>query len=205
MNILWILLKNNIWFAIIRKSNSTGDIMNDRIKIFNGKEEGYTAKEAMAHVVEYMKVGTVHPIEMVSIEDTKEAGEESPLFVKMFMRYLHRNSKKVFLLARDEDMLHKLKTHIEKSYSRIHIMGAVEWDGQESACDMILNQVNGAEVDCVVAAIKTDVQDVFWEKYRASLDAKVWIGLGTTMKRKKKSSVFVKVRKIFLKFSTREE
>lgn len=179
--------------------------MNDRIKIFNGKEEGYTAKEAMAHVIEYMKVGTVHPIEMVSIEDTKEAGEESPLFVKMFMRYLHRNSQKVFLLAKDEDTLLKLREYIEKSYSRIRIMGAVEWDGQENACDMILNQINGVEVDCIVAAIKEDVQDMFWEKYRTSLDAKVWMGIGTNMRRKKKSSMYVKVKKIFSKFWVREE
>lgn len=178
-------MKKNKRFAIIKKSNSIGEIMNDRIKIFGGKEEGYTAKETMAHVVGYMNTGAVHPIEMVSIEDRKEVGEESPLFVKMFMRYLHKNSKKVFLLAKNEDMLLQLKEYIEKSYSKISIMGTAEWDGQETACDMILNQINGAEVECILAAIGEEAQKMFWEKYRTSLDAKVWMGLGTKLKRKK--------------------
>ena len=57
--------------------------MNEKIEICSGKEEGYTAKEAMKLAVEHMKAKTAHVISIITLED-KRWDSESVLFVKMF-------------------------------------------------------------------------------------------------------------------------
>lgn len=167
--------------------------MKDKIQILNGKKESYTAKEAMRHVVEYMKMKSAHAIEIVTLQDSKEAGAESVLFVKMFMRFLHKNSGKVFLLAQNEDMLFKLRNYIEETYSRIYIMETANWEDHAASHDMILNRINGAEAECIITALPEEAQTEFVEQYRTALDAKIWLGLGTHLKRKRNSSVLTRI------------
>lgn len=168
--------------------------MSDRIQILNGKQEGYTAKEAMRHVVEYMKTRTVHAIEILELADSKEAGAESVLFVKMFMRFLHKNSGRVFLLAQSEEMLLMLSEHIRENFSGIRVMEMASWEEQATSHDMILNRINGAEAECIIAALSADTQTEFLEQYRTALDAKIWLGLGTHLRQKERKISLKKVR-----------
>ena len=65
--------------------------------------------------------------------------------------------------------------------------------------DMILNRINGGEADCIFAALSGPVQEEFISRYRTSLDAKIWIGLGTRLKNRKKRWDFRKLWKRFIR------
>lgn len=171
--------------------------MSDKIQIMNGEKDGYTAKEAMQHVVEYVNAKSTHAIEVLSIGESKEDGAESVLFVKMCMRFLHKNSKKVFIIAKNDEMLQKLREYIVETYERIQIVETVNWDENAMSHDMVLNQINGDEAECVIAAIPFDEQNDFLEQYRSALDAKIWIGIGTELKAKKGKIILDKIRGFF--------
>ena len=173
--------------------------MSDRVQIINGKQEGYTAKEAMRHVVEYVKKKSAHAIEIIVLEDTKEVGAESVLFVKMFMRFLHKNSGKVFLLAQNEEMLTMLSAHIEENYSGICTTETANWEEHAASHDMILNRINGAEAEYIIAALPANAQEEFLEQYRTALDAKIWLGLGTHLKRRESKFSLPKFRDLFVR------
>lgn len=170
--------------------------MSEKIQIKSGQEDGHTAKEAMKQVVEYMKTNSVHAIQIITIKDSKGFESESVLFVKMFMRFLHRNHGRVFLLAENENMISKLEEYVREKYANIMIVETAVMSEQGVSDDMILNQINGAPAECIIAALSASVQDRFVEQYRTSLDAKIWFGIGTQLKPKKpKWNLFERFRK----------
>ena len=179
--------------------------MNDKIEILTGREQGYTAKEAMRHVVEHMKTPSAQMIEVITLKDAKEADSESVLLVKMFMRFLHKNAGKVFLLAQNEDMLLKLAEYVQETYSRIQIMEVANWEEHAMSHDMILNRINGAEAECIIVALSPEEEKEFVEKYRAALDAKIWLGIGTRLRRKRKTSVLTKVHDFWSRHFLKKE
>ena len=43
---------------------------------------------------------------------------------------------------------------------------------------MLVNAINGSEVDCVLSALSVPLQEDFIAKNRNLLDARVWVGVG---------------------------
>ena len=159
--------------------------MNEKIEICSGKEEGYTAKEAMKLAVEHMKAKTAHVISVITLED-KRWDSESVLFVKMFLRFLHKNRGRVLLLAENPAMADKLEEHIAESNARIRIVERATIEEHGVSDDMILNRINGAEAECIIASLPAEMEERFLEKNRTELDAKIWFSIGTHLKQKKK-------------------
>ena len=169
--------------------------MNGKIKIWNEVQGCCTAKGAMQQVVTYMNAKNAYAIGVFTMEDTKEIDAESELFVKMSMRFLHKNSKKVFLLAQNEDMLLELGDYVEETYPKIRVMEMANWEENAMSYDMILNRINGAEAECIIAAIPAEEQETFISQYRTALDAKIWLGVGTNLKKKKSKFIPCKINK----------
>lgn len=163
--------------------------MSEKIQIQNGQTDGYTAKEAMRLVVEAMQVRTAHAIEVVTIEDEKGFEAESLLFVKMFMRFLHKNQGRVLLLAENELMLSNLVQYVQENYAKIRVVEVADLEAHGVSADMVLNRINGAEADYIIAALPTEIQDNFISQYRSALDAKVWFGIGTHLKQKEQRPI----------------
>lgn len=133
----------------------------------------------------------------------KEA--DSYLFVKMFMRFLHKNRAKVFLLAENESVLKQMKSFIEIYSSGIKIIDSVIYDAENVSDDMILNRINGAEIDCVMATLSPPYQQEFVIKNRLLVNARIWIGLGTHLgRRSKKGFVYSKVIQIWNRYIKRK-
>ena len=53
-----------------------------------------------------------------------------------------------------------------------------DYDTIRSTADMLVNAINGSEVDCVLSALSVPLQEDFIAKNRNLLDARVWIGVG---------------------------
>ena len=158
--------------------------MNEKVIINNQKEQGYTAKAAMKLVVEHMKAKTAQAISVITLEDNQDA--ECILFVKMFLRFLHKNRGRVLLLAENPAMADKLEEHIAESNARIRIVERATIEEHGVSDDMILNRINGAEAECIIASLPAEMEERFLEKNRTALDAKIWFSIGTHLKQKKK-------------------
>ena len=161
--------------------------MNEKIEIRSGNEEGYTAKQAMKQVVEHMKAKKDHVITVVTLEE-KRWDSESILFVKMFLRFLHKNRGRVLLLAENAGKVSRLEEHIAESNTQIQVVETMNLEEHGVSADMILNQINGAEAECIIASLPEEVEADFLEKYRTALDAKVWFSVGTHLEKKAKAS-----------------
>ena len=169
--------------------------MNEKIEI-RSEEEGYTAKEAMQQVVEHMKAKTEHVITVITLEE-KRWDSESVLFVKMFLRFLHENRGRVLLLAESKTKVLNLEEHIAQSNGRIQVVETANIEEHGVSADMILNRINGAEAECIIASLPSEVEEEFLEKYRTALDAKVWFSIGTHLKRKNRLSKFRSFAQVF--------
>lgn len=178
--------------------------MSNKIQIQNGQAEGYTAKEAMRRVVEAVQDRTAHAIEVFTIEDEKGLEAESLLFAKMFMRFLHKNQGRVLLLAENDIMLSKLVQYVKENYEKIRVVEIVDLVEHGVSADMILNSINGAEAEYIIAALPTELQDDFISQYRSALDAKIWFGIGTQLK-KKESHWFQKFWSVLLRHFSKKE
>ena len=116
----------------------------------------------------------------VSNEEEPELPEEinMELYLKMFMRYLHKNHKRLYLLVESEEEGQEAFRYLQKAYSGIQLVGLAKVSAEGRADDMLVNAINGSEVDCVLSALSVPLQEDFIAKNRNLLDARVWIGVG---------------------------
>lgn len=118
-------------------------------------------------------------LEAAGITDGKKIREaHQNMFLKMFLRYLHKNRKKVFLLAASEEKKTAFEQYVKKHYSGIQVMDQMVVSGGEQTDDMIINKINGAEAECVLAALPSPVQEGFFCRSKALLNVKLYAALG---------------------------
>ena len=125
----------------------------------------------------------------------KEA--EEMLFMKMFLRYLHKNRKRVFLIADTAELLDALIEYAKNRYSGIRISGTASMEEHGVSDDMIVNMVNGTETDCIMAFLPSPLQEQFALRNKALLNARMWMGLGTDVKDKLMGSLVKNKLKTF--------
>ncbi|MFQ7311292.1 WecB/TagA/CpsF family glycosyltransferase [Sellimonas sp.] len=152
--------------------------------------------------MDLLVVGDKTLLELSNVEDRRLIREaETNLFLKMFMRYLDKGKKKVFLLARTQENLEAFQAHIEKYYRNMVISGMEAVEERPGIDDMIINKINGAETECVLSALPSPFQEDFVERSAHLLDARLWLGIGegiqntrhTNVKKKRIWDIFVKL------------
>ena len=132
----------------------------------------------------------VLPGEELILETAEEARMpkeiDMSLYLKMFMRYLHKNHKRIYLLVESEEEGQEAFRYMQKAYSGIQLIGLAKVSAEGRADDMLVNAINGSEVDCILSALSTPLQEDFIAKNRNLLDARVWIGVGQRLFSKRK-------------------
>ena len=103
------------------------------------------------------------------------------LYLKMFMRYLHKNHKRIYLLVESEEEGQEAFRYMQRTYSGIQLVGLAKVSAEGRADDMLVNAINGSEVDCILSALSVPLQEDFIAKNRNLLDARVWVGVGNRM------------------------
>jgi len=119
-------------------------------------------------------------LEVAQVKEWKFLQEtENRTFLKMFMRYLHKNHKRVYLLVNSTEEGEELYNYFECYYSGIQIVGLAKVSAENRADDMLVNAINGGEIDCVIAALIPPLQEEFIVKNKGLLNTRLWLGLGT--------------------------
>lgn len=124
--------------------------------------------------------------EILEAAEDMEAGRlrevENQLYLKMYLKYLHRNHSRVFLLIDTDGDLDEMTAYFTSHYKGIQIAGAAKVASGTGTDDMLVNAINGGEVDCVIAALRPPVQETFIARNRSLINARMWLGTGGLLK-----------------------
>ena len=93
-------------------------------------------------------------LKAAEIENEKLFREtEENVFLKMFMKYMQKNHKKIFLLADSEENLGKVETVLSRHNRGIRITGQMVVSENEEQIQDAINAINGTETDCIFSEI----------------------------------------------------
>ena len=127
--------------------------------------------------------GEVEILEAAEIMDKSMIRDVSnQIFLKMFLRYLQRNKKRIFLVVPSRSALVELESAITL-YDRHLILvghGILSKDGKSN--ENVINEINGAEVDCILSILPSPEQELFIQENSALLNARIWFGCGDVLK-----------------------
>ena len=118
-------------------------------------------------------------LEAAEVTDRKYLQEtENHVFLKMFLRYLHKNHKRIYLLVESEEDGQNFYDYLERHYGGVQIVGMAKVSAQNRADDMLVNAINGGEIDCIISALASPLQEDFIVRNKTLLNAGLWLGLG---------------------------
>lgn len=146
-------------------------------------------------------------LEAAGVTDERRLKEvDELLFIKMVMRFLHKNSSRVFLLAEDMADLQKLEMYMQEDYSNVQVVGTATMEENAASDDMLLNLVNGAEAECILSALPSPVEEQFIFRNQALVNAKVWLGFGNLLDElKQEKTGFMKVKEFIIRQFLKKE
>ena len=85
------------------------------------------------------------------------------VFLKMFLRYIQRNKKRVFLVAQSETELLEMESAIREHDRKLILAGR-------------------GETDCIFSLLPSPEQELLIQRNSALLNARVWFGCGSVLK-----------------------
>lgn len=136
--------------------------------------------------------GECSVLELAGITDRRKLQEtESQPFIKMLLRFFHKNHSRIFLLTESTEEKIRLTEYLTEYYNGIRVVGGEAVSDDRSSDDMILNSINGVETDCVMSMLPAPQQEAFVVRNRILLNTRMWLGLGKNVqllhnKRKKR-------------------
>lgn len=118
-------------------------------------------------------------LESADITEKKYLREiQERTFLKMLLRYINKHHKRIYLLVETEEEGQEFLRFLEYNCRGAQIGGMAKVSEKDRADDMIVNAINGADIDCVISAMSSPLQEDFVMKNRSVLNANVWLGLG---------------------------
>lgn len=125
---------------------------------------------------------------------------EKKVFLRMFLKYLQRSRKKVFLLAGEEEELLFLRERLRPYANGILPAGQAILQEDGGRKDSVINEINGVEPDCIISVLPYPEQEKFISEAKALLNARVWVGCSLSLlQEEKKKRPSGKLRRFFLK------
>ena len=103
-------------------------------------------------------------------------------FLKLFLKYLQKNQKKIFLLADTEEDLLRTADAVRRYSRGIKLTGSGVIKPDDNKEESLINEINGTETDCILSVLETPYQEQFIGRNRALLNAKVWLGCGAVFR-----------------------
>ena len=103
---------------------------------------------------------------------------ENRIFLKLFLKYLQKNQKKVFLLAETEEELRRAGDAVRRYSRGVRLAGGGIISAEDNREESVINEINGTETDCILSVLTPPYQEQFIMRNKPLLNAKVWLGCG---------------------------
>jgi N-acetylglucosaminyldiphosphoundecaprenol N-acetyl-beta-D-mannosaminyltransferase len=170
----------------------------------------FRSEENVGDIFEALDVvlaGDKEVLQVAGIKDERRLKEvDELLFVKMAMRYLHKNNIRVFLLAETETDLQKLEEYMKEDYSNIQVVEVAAMETKGESDDMLLNLINGSESICILSVLPSPLEEQFVCRNRTLVNAQLWLGLGNLLNEMKKSKTrFEKIKRFVMRLLLKKE
>lgn len=150
--------------------------------------------------IDLLLPGNTEILEAAGIAEKRDIKDlENKVFLKMFLKYLQRNGKRVFLLTAQESELAVLKEVLEPYQQGIVIAGEAILPEAGGCEENVINEINGVEPDCVISVLPCPWQEAFISKNRALLNARLWFGGSMLLQKDTEKKPSGKIRQFFLK------
>ena len=144
--------------------------------------EGSTGLKEEISAFDLVLAGDRTILEAADIDERKYLQEtERALFLKMFLRYLYKNHKRIYLLVETEEEGQILYEYLDRHYGGIQIVGMAKVIAEDRADDMLVNAINGAEADCVLSVLSSPLQEDFAVCNKNLLNTRMVLGIGKEM------------------------
>ena len=128
--------------------------------------------------------GEVEILEAAEIHDRVKLKEtENRIFLKMFMKYLQKNQKRIYLLADTEEEIRQAESAIRHYNRGIRISGHACLNPADNREEEVVNDINGTETDCVLSVLSSPYQESFISRNKTLLNTKLWFGCGPMLSR----------------------
>lgn len=180
------------------------ELLTTDILVKSSVEEGVKQNIDEADMV---LIGDKAILEAAGIAEPRKLAEaEQDVFLKMFLHYLTKNRKRIYLMADSEEELEAFKHFIHEHYPKAEVLGGSVVPEDADADDMIVNEINGLEIDCILSELNMAGQEAFITRNRIIVNANVWLRLGKQMRLAgEKGGLKVSVRNFFKKSILKKE
>ena len=149
--------------------------------LLNGQED--TQWKEQLNGLSMILPGSVEILEAAQVKDSTLLREtDDKLFLRMFMKYMQKNHKKLFLLAESEEELNKAEELLNRQNRGIQIIGKAVITQDGELIQNVINAINGTETDCILSVLSSPFQEQFIQRNKALLNARVWLGCGTAFR-----------------------
>ena len=149
--------------------------------LLNGQED--TQWKEQLNGLSMILPGSVEILEAAQVKDSTLLREtDDKLFLRMFMKYMQKNHKKLFLLAESEEELDKAEELLIRQNRGIQIIGKAVITQDGELIQNVINAINGTETDCILSVLSSPFQEQFIQRNKALLNARVWLGCGTAFR-----------------------
>ncbi len=118
-------------------------------------------------------------LEAADVDSQKYLSEvDDRIFLRMFLHYLAKKRKRVYLLVESEEEGQEVYRYLEDSYKGLQIVGIAKVLAGGQGDDMLVNAINGEEVDCILSTLSSPLQEEVVVNNRGLLNVRIWLGLG---------------------------
>lgn len=129
--------------------------------------------------VDLVLPGQKEILEAAGITESRRIREtEDQTCLRLCLKYLQRNHRRVYLMTETDEQLDGLTACLTSRYRGLQIAGAAKVAPGSEADDLLVNAVNGADADCILAGLPSPVQEEFIARNRTLINARMWLGAG---------------------------
>lgn len=164
--------------------SSVGTI-NGSVLLEAGQDEEYR------HKIENLDLCVVTDravLDAAGITDAERRLEiEDNWFLISFLEYVAESGYSVTLLCGKKSDKPTFAGYVSKHYPEMKLAGIFAAEDATQDDDSLVNLINGAGADVLVAAMRRPEQEEFLYANRQKLNAKLWLGIGDGIKGKNKS------------------
>lgn len=165
------------------------------------KEQENTEWKSWTGEMKLFVPGESEILEAAGIHDRRTLKEtDGRVFLKMFLKYLDKNRKKVYLLAEKQEQIQRVENAIHRYNSGIRLTGHSLLSQDDNREEEVVNDINGTETDCIISVLQAPYQEEFICRNKTLLNVKVWFGCGPMLEKSyERRKLFYNVRHFFRK------
>lgn len=124
-------------------------------------------------------IGEKEVLEAAGIHETERYAEvEEGRFLTGFLKYVAENGKRAVLFCETRQESGALARYLSDAFPGLSVVGQFSQEDAAEDEDDIVNRMNGASADVILASMESPEQENFAFCNRGRLNVKVWLGVG---------------------------